>query len=96
MSYVFQLCLKFEIILRSFSTDSSFILISQQESGKWPDEHICEVWYIKCIRASVQREKSFFLMIRKLITMSEEWNSLGKNCFLINRKTNNYVGGIEN
>ena len=61
MFYVFQLCLKFELILRSFSTDSSFNLTSQQESGKWPDEHICEVWYIKCIRASVQRGKSFFL-----------------------------------
>ena len=60
MFYVFQLCLKFEIILRSFSTDSSFILISQQESGKWPDKHICEVWYIKCIRANVQRGKSIF------------------------------------
>ena len=37
-----------------------------------------------------------FICIRKFITMSQEWNLLGKNCFLINRKTNNYVGGIEN
>ena len=62
------------------------------------------VVYPECIHASVQRGKSIFSMIWKLITLSEEWNSLGKKMKrmdfprkkLINRKTNNYVGGIEN